>query len=83
VSWWWDSSSSSSISYFCLTKISSQLFHQQFYFTLHGRTSGIVQLLLLFLRVALFQFVAASAPAGSHVVQGICRKNNSMALASG
>jgi hypothetical protein len=26
-----------------LTKISSQLFHLQFYFTLHGRTSGIVQ----------------------------------------
>jgi hypothetical protein len=42
VSWRWDSSSSSSILY--LTKISSQLFHHQIYFTVHNRTTGKVQI---------------------------------------
>jgi hypothetical protein len=43
---------------------------------------GVAILLLLLLLVVPFQFVAASAPTGSHMVKGICRKNNSMALAS-
>jgi hypothetical protein len=38
VSWRWDSSSSSSILYFCLTKISSQLFHHQIYFSASVQT---------------------------------------------
>jgi hypothetical protein len=43
LSWSWDASSSLPISIFSLTKLNSQLFHHQFIFTLHSRTSGIVQ----------------------------------------
>jgi hypothetical protein len=52
VGWRWDSSSSSSILHFHLTKISSQLFHHQFYFIIHGCTSGIVHLFNVLLHYA-------------------------------